>query len=236
MQPRPKLFSGAQLLVAALFGLPLAVAVLASLNFRRLGEPRRANVTLLVGALLSLIVVASVALLPDGLARFTPLATSLGMWQWAKHAQRAALLEQAREQGRRASWWQALGYAAAVAVASTVIAASVYASLGIETSNHVALGDDRKVYYTNGATEAEAQKLGEVLISGGFLRSGVNRIYVARSGAEYVVSIVLSEKWDDPEVERHYAALRHSIEKKAFHPTRIRLCNAWLWPKRMIGP
>ena len=231
----PKLFSGAQLLVAALFGFPLAVALLASLNFRQLGESRKAGVTLGIGTLLSLIVVTLVALLPDSLARFTPLAASLGTWQWSRHAQRAELLERAHGEGQR-SWWQALGYAAAVVVVSIVLAAAAYAALGIETANHVALGDDREVYYTNGATEADAKKLGEVLLRGGSLPSGVNRVYVGRSGAEYVVSIVLSEKWNDPEVGRHYGKLRTAIEKDAFAPTQIRLCNAWLWSKRTIGP
>ena len=236
MQQGRKLFSGAQLLVAALFGLPLGVALLASVNFRRLGEPRRANTTLLAGVLLSVMVVALVAWLPDPLARFAPLTASVGTWQWSRHAQRAAFLERARDPQLRAGWWQALGYSAAVTVAATALAAAAYATLDIESSNHIALGDDRKVYYTNGATATDARTLGDVLISGGFLPSGVKRVYVARSGAEYVVSIVLNEKWNDPEIERHYITLRQAIEKNAFAPTRIRLCNEWLWPKRTIGP
>jgi len=232
----PKVFSGAQLLVAALFGLPLAVALLASLNFRRLGESRRANRTLATGISLSLLVVGAVAVLPDPLARFLPLTASIGTWQWTRYAQREALLERTRDPNRRASWSQAIGYAATVALVSTVLAASVYAALGVETANHITLSDDRKVYYTNGATEADARSLAEVLIKGKFLPSGVNRVYVGKSGAEYVVSIVLKEKWDDPEIERHYGELRRSIEKDAFAPTRIRLLNDWLWPKRTIGP
>jgi hypothetical protein len=170
------------------------------------------------------------------MARFLPLTASVGTWQWTRYAQRAALLDRARDENRRASWWQAISYAASVALVSTVLAAAAYTALGVETSNYVALGDDRKVYYTNGATEADARSLGQVLVSGGFLPSGVTRVYVARSGSEYVVSIVLKEKWEDPEVEQHYAALRRTLEEKAFAPTRIRLLNEWLWPKRTIGP
>jgi hypothetical protein len=232
----PKLFSGGQLLVAALFGLPVAVALLMSLNFRRLNEPRRANLALAIGVVLSLIVVIAVAVLPESWARLMPLTASLGMWQWARHAQRAALQERARIGGGRERWWRALAYAGAVALATTVVAAGVYATFGIESSNYVALGDDRKVFYGNGATEEQARTLGELLITEGALPSGVTRIYLARSGAEYAVSIVLSEKWDDSEVLQHYGQLRRTIEAKAFAPARIRLCNQWLWPKQLIGP
>jgi hypothetical protein len=232
----PRLFSGTQLLVAALFGLPLTVALLASMNFRRLGEVPRANTTLLVGSVLSVGVVAAVALLPESFARLMPLVASIGTWQWVRHAQRAALFDVARDPHRRAGWLQALGYAVAVTLASTVVAAVVYAGLGVETSNYVTLGDDRKLYYSNGASEADARSLGDVLIRNNALPSGVTRVYVGKSGSEYVVSIVLREKWDDPEVERHYGELRRSIEKQAFAPTKIRLLNHWLWPKRTIGP
>jgi hypothetical protein len=232
----PKLFSGTQLLVAALFGLPITVALLASLNFRRLGELPRANSTLLLGVVLSVGVVAAVALLPDSFARLMPLVASIGTWQWVRHAQREALLDVARDRHRRAGWVQAIGYAAAVTLASTVLAAVVYAGLGVETTNYVTLGDDRKVYYSNGASDADARALGDVLIHHNALPSGVTRVYVGKSDSEYVVSIVLNEKWDDPEVERHYGELRRSIEKQAFAPTRIRLVNSWLWPKRTIGP
>jgi hypothetical protein len=234
--PPPRLFSGGQLLVAAVFGLPLAVAVLASLNWRRLGDVRRSNIALAVGAGLSLIVVAAVALLPDPLARFMPLAACIGTWQWCRTAQAAALREQALEDGRRETWWRALGYCAAVGIASIAIAAGVYKGLGIDASNHVSFGNERLVFYTNGATENDARALGEVLVEDGFLKGGAKQVYVTRSGTDYVVSFVLSEKWEDPEVERYYRELRKSIEKKAFRPTRIRLCNDWLWPKRTIDP
>jgi len=232
----PKLFSGAQMFVAALLGLPIAVALLASLNFRRSGDPRRANSSLALGIALSLLVVGAVAVLPDSMARFLPLTASVGTWQWTRYAQRDALLDRARDENRRAGWLQAIAYAFSVALVSTVLAAFAYTALGVETSNHISLGDDRKVYYTNGATVADAQSLGQVLISGGFLPNGVTKVYVGNSVNEYVVSIVLKEKWDDPEVDRHYGALRRSIEEKAFAPTRIRLLNEWLWPKHTIGP
>ena len=230
-----KLFSATQLLVAALFGLPLTVALLASMNFRRLGEAPRANNVLLVGVLLSAGVVAAVAVLPDSFARLMPLVASIGTWQWVRHAQRAALTDLARNRDRRASWLQAIGYAGAVTLLSTVLAAVVYAGLGVETSNYVTLGDDRRVYYSNGASEADARSLGDVLVRHNALPSGVTRVYLAKSDAQYIVSIVLSEKWDDPEVERHYGDLRKTIEEQAFAPTRIRLLNDWLWPKRTIG-
>ena len=233
---RPMLFSGGQLLVAALFGLPVAVALLMSMNFRRLNEPRRANLALAIGVLLSVIVVAAVAVLPESWARLLPLTASLGMWQWARHAQRAALSERSRTDGGRERWWRALVYAGAVAVATTMVAAGAYATLGIESSNHVAFGDDRKVFYGNGATQEQARALGELLIAEGVFVGGVTRAHLARSGTEYVVSIVLHEKWDDPEVLRSYGELRRTIEQKAFAPTRIRLCNEWLWPKQIIGP
>ena len=119
-----KLFSPGQVLVAAALGSAAGGTLLLAMNDRRLGNPRRGKVVLLVG------MVATATLLALGFAGLLrsdvnggSVGAVIGCFWYAKAVQGPVLASHLAAGGQRESWWKAIAFALVVAVAILAVAA-----------------------------------------------------------------------------------------------------------------
>lgn len=112
-----KLYSHRQVLVAAAIGSTLAGGVLLAINFKRLGQRRRAWVTLGLGALAvaALEALGDVAdkINPGRVTSGLPLLSALACYWAAKGIQGEPYKSNLANGGGRESWWKTIGWALA---------------------------------------------------------------------------------------------------------------------------
>jgi hypothetical protein len=87
----------------------------------------------------------------------------------------------------------------------------------------VTVGPGSQVVYTRGVTEAEARRLGEVLVELGLFTGADQEVRLERRGAGYEISFSVEGVPDRAE----YQTLAGELAAKAFDgkPVRIRVCN-----------
>jgi len=112
-----RLYSQWQVFVAAFIGSTLAGGVLLAINFKRLGQSRRAAAALGLGAL-ALVVLFAVGAVADannpGRSRTSlPLASAFACYGIARGVQGQPYKLNVGNGGGRESWWKAIGWAVA---------------------------------------------------------------------------------------------------------------------------
>jgi hypothetical protein len=86
-----------------------------------------------------------------------------------------------------------------------------------------------EVYYTRGATEDEARRLGAFLLKAGVFDDGpAKTVEVARADGRHVVAFVRGERaWEDPAVVATFRALIPELSARVFGgaPVEVHLCH-----------
>jgi uncharacterized membrane protein AbrB (regulator of aidB expression) len=104
------LYSARQISVASFIGSPLAAAMIAASNFRKLGQPTQARNLVLWGVIGTIVVMAIAFVLPDRIPQvFFPLAYSLGIRAAAAKSFDSIVKEQKDAGSKMGSWWPVIG-------------------------------------------------------------------------------------------------------------------------------
>jgi hypothetical protein len=182
-----------QVALASVLGGPLGGAWLMALNYKRLGKPRLAWVTIAI----TVVGLAAVFGIMAAISSQTPsvaIPLIIAMYWLAKALQGTAYDRHAAVGGRLGSTWRAVG----LGVASLAIsgAAVVGAGVGYELAtapDDVAIGEIQ-VRYAEGATREEARAVGNLLITRTFIHPDrPATLLVTRARGRRVVEIVVND-------------------------------------------
>jgi hypothetical protein len=144
--PGYMLFSTQTVVIATLFGTPVAGATLMAVNYRRMGKPGLAAVTVALGLIVTAIAVAIGYSIPR--VGFSPIALGLLILTRivAASVQGKAVARHGREGGRLASGW--IGFGVGVAYLAVILMA-VLAAVSLGSAQHRAMmGAGDEVFYT----------------------------------------------------------------------------------------
>jgi hypothetical protein len=110
----------------------------------------------------------------------------------------------------------------------------------VSPADKVVFGPKEEIYYENGATEADARRLGSALQSLQFFDGHSSAsVLVTRTPAGLAVCFVAGEGvWNDPEALAYFQELRRQLTTRphAYVPLEVRLCDSSGRTKRVIGP
>ena len=119
-----KLYKTMSITVATFFGSAIAGGYLMSQNLRRLGRYRDAQLSLIGGVLLTILLAALGFLLPENSAGGNIIPTivpAIVMHQWAKHSMQANIDQHQISGGGMESSWKAFGIGLATLVGLVVV-------------------------------------------------------------------------------------------------------------------
>jgi len=240
--PKPpvyRLYSPQHVGIASIIGGPGAGAVVLSLNYQKLGNSRGAVASLTLG-ILAVLALALVGLaLPDDF-RLGGIGVGLAvaMLYVAKGLQGQAYEAHLAVGGRKASGWRAAGIGV---IAMGLIVGSWFILATIATSgmgDRVTFGRDQEIYYSGGATEADARRLGKALKDLDiFDGTSPKTVAVEPFNDGFAVSFVVQDgTWDDPTKDEGFRQLGQAISDAAFDgaTVQVRLCNDALTSKKEI--
>ena len=111
-------------------------------------------------------------------------------------------------------------------------------NFGLDPGEKVEFGSGQEIYYKDGATEEEAQALGEYLKEiEYFSGNNSNSVQLVRDGDTYVVRFVLKEGyWEKDENMGAYKKMGRDISAMVFDsaPVEVHLCNDQLETQRKL--
>jgi hypothetical protein len=196
-----KIFTPDQVGLATFLGGPLGGGALLALSHRRAGTGR-ALMPLVVGVALTAASIVAAIVLGSNLTFVIPLAGVFAMRALAQ--QQAPAIEAAAGATVRASSWSAVGIAVATLVATVVVGGGAYVAYAEATeAPAIDFGHDHEVQYADGATAAEARRVGDLLNSDGVFEHAHNGMTVRleRAGGELHAKFVFRDgAWDDADV------------------------------------
>jgi hypothetical protein len=166
----------------------------------------------------------------------------LVLWGAARSLQGGAYDAHLRQGGEPASGWTAVGFAvlglglyfAVFLGAFLVYDLSFNANLG----QKIDCGGGEEIYYTKGATEADARALAESLRGVGFFDGQTPKsVRVSRDGDRVVVSFIVQE-WvlKDLEVQQQFRTIGQQASQQAFggRPVAVELCDDYFTVKKRL--
>jgi hypothetical protein len=234
--PRYKLYAPSDVVLATFLSNCLGGAWVLARNYRALGRPHAAGMTLGVG-IVGAIAVVIVAMAPGleeirGLFVALHFGVLLGMYALARYLQGNDYERHLCRGGRKASAWGA----AVIGLLSTGIClvGIVVLSWLSEASwgKRVDFGNGEAIYYTSGISGAEARKLGEALRKEGFFDGkSAKTAQLARSGVGLEVSLVVKPNtWNDASVLTSVRHMSARLSEQAFEgrAVTLHLCDGYL--------
>lgn len=234
-----ELYSPGQVVIAAVLGSPLAACWLMYLNHRRRGHGAYATRVLVVGTVATLALLLLAIVLPDRIGGFVPIATLAAVHQLAQR-DRPLFEAHVAAGGRRASVWKAIGAGVGGMVAILAIVVPIAVGTDLLAGDQVDFGADQHVLYEEGATEADARKLGDYLVEIKFFNGqGGKDVTLKKDGAGFVVVFVVADgAWLDEALVHDFDTIRGRISSRVFggRPVAIELCDDMLFTKKKIGP
>jgi hypothetical protein len=216
--PAYPLYSSGQIAAATFLGGTIAGGWLLALNYKRLGEPRRARAAIALGALAMAGVIAAAFVIPERAMSSLGLVPVIAMYWIAKSLQGAAYQRHLARLGQLGSSWRAAG----VALASLAICGGAVfgAVIGYETwraPDELAVGDGN-VLYTDGITRAEARTVGEALLALDRFHTGTAwTVELARVDQRRVVAFVVKDfVFTDDQAQQGFHELADELSRRAF--------------------
>ena len=221
------MYSVAQITLTTLLGGPVGGSWLMGLNFKRLGEPRKARITYVLGVLAMATVIAIGFATGPRAALWLLLAPVLVVNLLATRLQARGYQRHVAVQGRRGSSWRAAGLG--------VVSLAIYAValLGTITVHFFATMPDKvmigaaSVFYTDGVSRAEAQRVGEELVTLDDGRSGGRwGVEVRRDGNRPVIAfITFGKERSDPSLKRSIHAFATPLSRDVYGDAPV---DIWL--------
>ena len=204
--PPYRLYDTTSIGIAAFWGSPIAGTALMAINYRRLGQQKRATWTLVTGLVGTATVIAiAVALLPQipsYIQGILPVILFVMTYQAGKALQGPIIQRHVAQGGELSSRWGAFGLSVVLTVAMlAVIYGGFYAYyLGVAAHATVKIGAKDNVTFSGTATKQDALKLGETLKQIGYFRDQGVSVFVAKGDGVPIVSfVVINEAWTQPD-------------------------------------
>ena len=225
--PSLRLYDSTSVLIAAIFGSPLAGTALMALNYRRLGKPSSAKWALLIG-----ILVTAAAIFVG--FKFTPpfwisspiaIGLVLATKQAAEAYQGGTIATHATTGGRLSSRWAALGVG--ILGCAAVYVAVLALTLGAAMRSKVIIGTKDQVYYGGTATKQDAAALGAALKSEGYLRDNGFIVILVKDTTGATVSFVVDpQKVSQPAtIDAFEQVLGNAAASTIGLPVKLRFAN-----------
>lgn len=117
-KPKGRIFSTNQVAAATFLGAPLAGAALFARNYQVLGKTGTACLSLALGAIATVLLVAIALVLPKGIPTFLPLISIVGMRALVNRYQGRAISNHEYAGGAKGSWVVSIAVGAQVCFAS----------------------------------------------------------------------------------------------------------------------
>jgi hypothetical protein len=242
-RPPYKLYAPGYVALAAFLGGPIGAFLLLALNYKRLGRGTAAALTVLCGLLTVAALVALDLKLPESSPTLLlALPVFLILWLAAKLLQGRAFDRHVEQRGELASGWAAAGFGLlglALFCGVSVGAFRVYEHyLLSRLGTRIDFGGGAEIFFTQGATEADARALGAFLREAGvFDGRRPMSVQVSRDGDRVGVSIIIADDaLNDPNAERDFREFGQEASQKAFggRPVEVRLCDPYFNVKKRI--
>jgi hypothetical protein len=238
--PTYPMYSPGQIAGATFLGGPLGGAWLLSRNYQRLGEPGKARTALGLG------VVATIVLFT--LAFAIPKLSSIGllpvflMWGIAKALQDNAYHRHLSLHGPRGSSWRTAG----VGLASLAVCMGILFGIAIAYGDWFGLGEPERVMvgkseviYADGATQAEAQAVGDALVKLDYFPKDEKwTVEVLRDHGRHVVAFVTQDYvFNDDRAQLSFHGFAEDLSRGAFanQPVDIWLTDDSFEPHRKLS-
>jgi hypothetical protein len=209
-------------------------------NFYRLGRRAACWVTVAVGILLVVALLAISDALPDSPGRFLlGLPVWLGLYMAARLLQGDAYEAHLRQGGQQAGGGSAagIGLLGLVLFLGMVFGGSVLWQ-GLLMGSKIDFGGGEEIYYTGGIQEAEVRRVGNVLKRNQFFDGrGAKTVKVSREAGRVIVSfVVIPRAWTDPQVLAAFRDIGQEISQDVFHgePVTVHLCDENLAVKKSL--
>jgi len=235
--PTYPLYTPGQVGLATFLGGPPAGAWLLARNFKRLGQPGRGHLTVILG------IVGTAILLGCALALNLPSVISIvlvfAMVGLARSLQGKAVERHEQCGGRRASNWRTagVGLISCAGIFALLIGGAVALEL-LNATPRVVLGHGHEIFYKEGADEAEARALGEQLTRLGYFSSdNPASVQVEHAAGNHVVSFVVQDSvFADQSMQDAFHEYADKLSKSAFggEPVDVRLTDGYLEAKVVL--
>lgn len=223
---------------AALWGTPVAAGVVLALNYICLGRKTAACYSVLAGLIVTGLFWGLMNLRPEGsrFPNFMYLVPLLwGVYFVVTRLQRRDIQQHLSRGGTVAPSWPSIGIGLTTGILIAGIALWADSVLAPSYGSHMAFGRD-EVYYSDGATEDDAKKLGAVLQKAEYFDSSGDTARIQRSHELCSISFIVADNtWDDPDVVEYFRALGETVSEQGFpRPVMIQLCDQSFKVKRWI--
>jgi hypothetical protein len=210
--PTFKLYSPLAVGVATFIGSVLAGSWLLALNYRRLGKPREAIVTILLGlaTLFGMLVIGSAV--STDLSLGVSIGITLAMGKLTRSFQGQQLDAHAAAGGKLASVWNALG----LSLISVVLIMGGCFAYGFATTptlgTKLAAGSKDAVFYSGTATEADAQALADALKKDGVFRDLGSQAVLAKGTDGTILSFFVRDgAWDQADSVKSFESIARDV-------------------------
>lgn len=227
------MYSPGEITAATIFGGPIGGAWLLAINYRRLGEPRKARAALAIG-LVALAALCGLGLFIDSQTSSLGLVSVVAMSAIARSLQSTAYHRHIALGGPRASGWRTIGIGVAGFAVSLVViggAALVYGA--VTAPSELRIGEC-SVLYRDDTTRAEAQAVGDELVRVRYFDpSQAATVQVSRDHQRHVVAAVVKDfVFTDEKMKGKLRELARGLSSHAFsnEPVDLWLCDGELEP------
>ena len=223
--PPYTLFDPTSVGIAAFLGTPIAGTALMALNYRRVGKPRQALWTFVIGVTVTLLVLAFGYLVPAAASTVIAVTLFVATYNAAKSMQATMINQHLEHGGQLASRWAAagVGIGAMVLVLGGVFVV-VYAQL---YSTKIVMGSNDTIYYSGTATKQDAQSLGEKLKSIHYFTDKGASVFLAKNKNGTIISFAVKDgAWNQPNIVAAFEEIgREAAPSVGGFPLTVRLVN-----------
>lgn len=220
------MYSAGQVWLATFLGGPVGGGWLMALNYKRLGEPGKARMTVALSVLAMAALIAIGFVTPDRSMSWLAIVPIIVMRALAKSLQGAAYDRHVAAGGSRGSSWRAAGIGvASLAICFGAIVGGVAVHEVATAPDSVMIGKSN-VAYASGATRAEAQAIGDALVALDYIGDQASTIEVTRDRGRHVVAFVVQDfVFSDDKLQREFHKLAEQLSRKVYDGAQL---DIWL--------
>jgi hypothetical protein len=231
--PMYPMYSPGEITAATFFGGPIGGAWLLAINYRRLGEPRKARATIAIGVL-ALAALGGLGLLIESHTSSLGLASVVAMSVLARSLQSAAYERHIALGGPRASVWRAIGIGVAgLALSFAVIVGAALVYGEVTAPSELRIGKCA-VLYGDDTTRAEAQAVADELVRVGYFDPSQGAtVKVSRDHQRHIVALVVQDfAFTDAKLQDAFRKVARELSSKVFanEPVDLWLSDGELEP------
>jgi len=231
--PMYPMYSPGQITAATFFGGPIGGAWLLAINYRRLGEPRKARAAIAISAL-ALVALGGLGLLIDRQASSLGLVSVVAMSALARSLHSAAYDRHIALGGPRASVWRAIGIGVAgLALSFAVIVGAALVYGEVTAPSEIRIGKCA-VLYGDDTTRAEAQAVADELVRIRYFDPSRDAtVKVSRDHQRHIVAFVVQDfAFTDAKLQDAFRTVARDLSSNAFanEPVDLWLSDGELEP------